>query len=734
MIYADVVVPLLLPHPLTYKVKEEETVVLGSIVSVVIGKGQKHNGFVLKIYKEPPHQGITYKSISEVLELPPISEPILRLWSWIASYYMCNISDVWRAAAPSGLELESMSARRRTVQTVVKIAPEWEMGERNYHKAKEWEAFTAEYSRSKKMLSVASAIREDGLSCGVTRNYLAEKYNTSSATIKKLIDAGFLIEVEEGEEEPPSLPQDEYKQYQKVWSEITSKLTQRERFTVVEGDFEYHKPYQSVPVQFIQEKLESGNVLLLYPTNDYLQEGWNYLSQLFGERIKRYVSDLTTSERREVWNSSLSGSHTLYVGLRAAALVPIKNVSAVVVLGEEDAWYKQTEPAPRFHAANVALMMGVVYSAPVILVSSMPSMECYSLIKKGNYAHFQWTNPKPKERPEMEIVDLSEAYTKHRVRGRLITFELQAGIAKALKRGEKTLLFFHRQGYAKGVVCQRCSHTESCPDCKIPLKIYQEGGQLICPICGFYKSPPEICSECGCEDLKVEGTGVERLAEELKQLYPEAQVTVDNDGKLSDWSSSDIVLSSAVRPDIRLLQAARCVAVVNLDILFSRPDFRARERVARALNEWLMLPDKLSSFLVQTFHPNDVVLEAFKEMGMEYFRGIELKNRFEVNYPPFSRLLTVEIEGVKRDLALKFSFEMFKRLSSDLEGCVILGPGPKMVKKVGMAYGYRLWVKIPIRLKVNEIKQKIKRAEYGVYVSTQASTRVRVYYDVDPVW
>ncbi|KGL52425.1 hypothetical protein HQ29_05795 [Porphyromonas canoris] len=747
MCYVDVIVPLLVPTPYTYKVEEETLGIgIGSIVRVYVGK-ILYTGLVVRERELPPHEGISYKNVSDVFSFPKIPQSIVKLWEWISLYYMCTMGEVWRACLPSSLEenvseLDNRTYRTRTLVAVSEPFLASPKGVLLSDTEEEWKLFLQRYSKRKQMIRVAAAVREEKNIRYFTRSYIAEKYNTSPAIVKSLIESGFLRIVDASSVSSYTLviPEEELKQSQQAWRRCLEQSAQNIQIQLIHGEFDYSTPYTSLPIHWIEGKIEAGgNILLLYPSTELLSEALPYLRILFPEKVELYDANSSGMQKESVWNKSLSGSGGyIFVGIRSVVLLPIASLKGIIVLGEEDSFYKQIEPNPRYSAVHTALMMARLMGkeVDVLLCSRIPSLESYIQAKRGTYRliPFDYVNPSKNRDCSVDLVDLREAFDKNRVSGRLLSFELQSAIQKTLSESGKVLILHHRYGYAKGVSCIRCGHVESCPDCKIPLKIYKEGGELVCAICGYHKPKLEKCAECEGKSLKEEGTGIERLADEVRELYPNVPVRVEDSKSNFGWEDADIILSPKGRPSFALLHGADCIAVTNLDILFARPDFRAEERVFQCMYEWRYTPKHLKRVVIQTFNPHHPVIDNVLRSDHESFTAVALKERYSLLYPPFSRMISISVESKDRKEALAYTREMISMLVSNLSDCTTLGPAPFPVKKVNASIGFRIWVKVPVQFPIQDVKQMMVRIQNSVYALNRPSSNLRVFYDVDPVW
>lgn len=736
MKYVDVIVPLHIPHPLTYLVlpDDEDRIGLGSIVLVPVGKGQQYPALVVELFDKAPHEGIKYKSVTILDIYPRVPTSVLKVWNWISSYYMCSMGDVWKAVAPAFLELEQNSALKpKRSKTLVHINEKFSKDNHNHHV--NWERFVEKLRRRKQLLRVAAALRENENNTSRTRQYLINKYHTSSATIKNLIDLSFLEEVSTtSQENDVEVPKSKFEMAQEEWGKLYLIEAFAETPLLVEGAFKYHYPYQSIPFDWVRVRLmEQKNVLILYPTQDILDHAWPYLLAMFKDDVSRYTSEDSVAYRQRVWLSALNDRGKIFVGQRSATLLPIQNLGGVIVYGEEDAWYKQTEPAPRYHAANVALVLGKVYRCQVLLCSASPSIEMYTHAKRNIYKSVIWEDKSRSQTIPVDIVDLEAAIEKGQIRGRLLSFELQQAIAKAMHQSKNVLLFYHRQGYAKSVQCLRCGDTILCPICDIPLKKYNKSGSLACPICGYYKEQPDICPSCGQGQLKVVGTGIDRLFDEVQELFPDSIVAKsDSDSILFD--EADIVISSESKTNLKLLKEAHLMAFLNIDILFYRHDYRANERVHQMLCNYYLAAESLEKMFIQTFSSSHLALVLDNKKVEARYRNNEIIERHKVKFPPFSKLISIVIEDQKREQALFISRKILDELTKNLRNCIILGPGPIPVKKARADVGFKLWIKIPLKLNMKEVKETIKITENRVLLKYKPSRSLKIYYDVDPVW
>ena len=468
----------------------------------------------------------------------------------------------------------------------------------------------------------------------------------------------------------------------------------------------------------------------------------------FGDRIAVLHSRMSLGERYDAWRDLREGRYPVVIGPRSALFAPLENVGLVVVDEEHEASYKQFDPAPRYHARDVAVVRARMANAVCVLGSATPSLESWQNARAGKYALLSMPERVPlpggalAQLPPVRVVDLAKEHKKHQLDGAL-SKPLVEAIRARLTKGEGIILLQNRRGYAPVLECASCGWTPFCRDCAVPLTYHKARGHLRCHYCGRAERRPPACPTCGAADLTLLGVGTQRVEEELADRFPGVRVArmdLDTTG-LKD--AHHTILDRFGRGDADVLLGTQMVAkgldfarvtlvgVVNADAGLLLPDFRAEERVFQLLTQVGGRAGRAEApgeVVLQTRRPESRALTFARRHDFEGFAEAELAERAEHSWPPFGRVVGVEFRGYAEDatrtLAGRWT-DALREVAGDAYR--VLGPNPASVARVQRLYRFQTVVVVPAGAPpVQPVLRKTLAA-----VPTPARTRVVV--DVDAV-
>ena len=599
--FADVLLPLPLNATYTYRIPEPMQLSVGERVIVPFGARKYYTAVVDRIHDEEP-SGFEIKDIAEQLDTEPVLLPVQqKLWRWIADYYMCSPGDVFKAALPSGMKLESETVLvcREEPPTPEEISqPKVQQIWNLLHEQKEMSlsllqkritAFPV-LSVVRKMLdsgllTVKEEVRSGYRPLTETMVTLSEAYRSEEALHQALdlvrraekqtqLLCAFLELSGWGralEKNDPSLVKPvsraALQQYSGVNSSLVQTLVKRGILTLyaaeigrldrqsrdVQAAAQLSEPQETayreilqafqeksvcllhgvtssgkteVYIHLIQHYLEQGKqVLFLLPEIVLTTQLTERLRRVFGNRMGVYHSRFSDAERVEIWKKQLSAEgYDVIVGVRSSVFLPFRNLGLVIVDEEHEPSYKQQEPAPRYHARNVALVLASFYGAHTLLGTATPSFESYYHARNGKYAlvnlHTRYAQV---ALPEIKVVDIKELSRKKLMKGVFSPVLLQA-IGTALEAKEQVILFQNRRGFAPIVQCKECDWIPKCKNCDVSLTYHKRFDMLTCHYCGFSAPIPKSCPSCGSLVLKHKGLGTEKVEYEIHECFPEAKV------------------------------------------------------------------------------------------------------------------------------------------------------------------------------------------------------------------
>ncbi|MFH1277656.1 MAG: primosomal protein N' [Candidatus Eisenbacteria bacterium] len=430
----------------------------------------------------------------------------------------------------------------------------------------------------------------------------------------------------------------------------------------------------------------------------------------FGEEAVVLHSGLSAGERHDTWREIHRGTFPVVVGVRSALFAPLGNLGLVVVDEEHDGSYKQGE-SPRYHARDGAVVRGRLEKVPVLLGSATPSVESYWNAKNGKYRLAllpRRIGNRPL--PRIEMLDLHTVPPKERIG--VLSPLLVERIARTLERGEQAMIFLNRRGFAPYLHCPDCGHVPRCSHCEVTFTYHSGRPVLRCHYCGTERRPPDDCPECGGHRITHRGVGTQRVEEDLRGAFPSARVArMDLDTTrrrdaarkiLRDFAEGkvDILLGTQMIAKGHHFPGVSVVGVVNADTALHLPDFRAAEKTLQLLLQVSGRAgrgDREGEVVVQTFHPDHYSLKAAANHDYEMFVERELRDRKELGYPPFSRIVSITFRGKKagnvRGAATRFRLRLNedKRVAPLVRE--ILGPAPAPIAKIRDLVRWKLILK-----------------------------------------
>ncbi len=495
-----------------------------------------------------------------------------------------------------------------------------------------------------------------------------------------------------------------------------------------------------VYLEAVAEALAAGRqALVLLPEIALSAEFIARVEERFGARPAEWHSGVTMTERRRVWRMLGEGGAGLVVGARSALFLPFRDLGLIVVDEEHDPSYKQ-EDGVLYSARDMAVLRAAIAGAQVVLASATPSLESWVNAETGKYRRLDLTSRfGDAVLPEMRAIDLRG---EELAPGRWISPALAGLVRGRLERGEQALLFLNRRGYAPVTVCRACGHQIACPDCDAHMVEHRFLGRLVCHQCGESAPMPQACPSCGAEGrLAAVGPGVERLAEEVAEVFPEARVAV---------LSSDLFASArALKQQIREIAAGGAdiiigtqlvakghnfprltlVGVIDADLGLQGSDLRAAERtfqLIRQVSGRAGRADRPGLAVLQTHQPEHPVIRAILSGDEEGFWRTEAAERRAAGMPPFGRLAGIILSGSDSEQVFALGQRLARaRGPLDAIGAQLFGPAPAPIARIRGRHRVRLLIKAG---KGAPIQQAIRA--WLAPVRLQGDLRLAV--DIDP--
>ncbi len=702
---------------LDYRVPGGMAIVPGSLVVAPLGPRQ-----ILGIVWEPERLPATevpdskLRPLLEVLPVAPLADPLRRLIEWTADYYCASLASVARMALGSSAALRgggTTTEYRLSGVEPTRLTPQ---------RAAAMDALHGEQA----------TIRE-----------LAELASVSEGVLRGMVGAGLLEPVSVDLDRPypraradfaaPELSADQQGAADAFVSAVEDAKFAPFLLDGVTGSGKTECYFKAIAAAIAT----GTQVLVLLPEIALTQNFLRRFEVRFGVPPVLWHSSVKSTERRRAWRAIVSGDAQVVVGARSALFMPFRKLGLIVVDEAHEVSFKQDDGV-RYNARDVAVIRARFESVPVILASATPALESMQLAEAGVYRKIELpARFGGATLPAIEIVDLREEQPE---RGRWLAPRLVAEMRERLAKGEQSLLFLNRRGYAPLTLCRNCGYRFQCPNCTAWLVEHRLSRRLACHHCGHEAPVPEACPECSTPDCLVAcGPGVERIADEVAELLPEARRalvtsdTLSSPEKIAEFVSAaeegliDVIIGTQLVTKGYHFPQLTLVGVVDADLGLEGGDLRAGERTYQQIAQVAGRAgrgNKPGEVLIQTRHPTAPVISALAAGDRDAFYAAETAARRDAGAPPFGRwaaiIVSSEDEAEAREAARAIG-----GTRPNHPDVLILGPAPAPMALLRGRYRYRLLINARRSAEV----QKIIREWLG---ELRFPPGVRVGIDIDP--
>jgi primosomal protein N' (replication factor Y) (superfamily II helicase) len=790
--FVEVILPLALNKTFTYQVSEAEFsyIKVGMRLAVPFGKSKIYTALALEVHQNPPTL-YEAKEIYQILDEKPIVNEIqIKHWQWISSYYMCAIGDVYRAAVPSSLLLESetiisaipnqnqdeslltddeflvyealqhqSSLKIKEVMDIVnrknifpllqklidkKVINLQEEIQENYKpKLVRYVRLFPQFISNEGLTSLLDSIKSEkqkNLLLGyfqlqattkkpISVKELSDLTKVASAVIKTLIDKEILEEYHLIQDRTDYLSDEKSVQFklssaqQKALDEIKMQLIKKD-ICLLHGVTSSGKT--EIYSQLIRENMKSGKqILFLLPEIALTTQLLSRLRKFFGNKVAVFHSKYNANERVEVWNQVLQNSPKaqVVIGARSALFLPFSNLGLVIVDEEHEPNFKQSDPAPRYHARDTATVLANFHKAKVLMGSATPSIETYFNALTKKYGLVELT-----ERfgdipmPEIVLVDLKDKYFRKRMNCHFSDTLIEE-ITTALSLGEQVILFQNRRGYAPLLECMTCGHVPQCPNCDVSLTFHKFKNQLRCHYCGYSIAKPTNCHQCSSVDLQTKGFGTEQIELELATLFPNKRVLRMDQDTTRGKFGYDKIIDRFQNREVDILVGTQMLAkgldfdnvslvgILNADNMLFFPDFRAFERSFQMMTQVsgrAGRANKMGKVIIQTYNPNHNTIQQVTRNDYKAMYKEQVYERQLFMYPPYTKLIKITLRHKEYEKVKDSAQWLFQVLKQNLN-MSILGPEEPAISKIRNEYIRTILIKIPEKVSQQGTKKTIQK-------------------------
>ncbi len=732
------IVGVLLPLPFNevFDYQADESVELGDLVRVSFGHPKSGGGEIVgAVWKKGRSSNLPENKIKPILEklpLPPLSADLRKFVTFVADYNM----------AFKGLVLKMVLSVREV------------FGDPKMQSLYQWSGKTlaeAKLKNSDARWRVIDLVKH----FPYNRQEIAKGAGVGQAMIKTLIDAGILEAVQVEVRRDFAVPDPDYgrvkltREQQAAADVLSAKVGNGFAVTLLDGVTGSGKT--EVYFEAAAEALRRGEQVLVMVPEIALTTQWlERFERRFGVKPAKWHSALGNKERAETWKAIAEGRAKVIVGARSALFLPYQKLGLVVVDESHDSSYKQ-EDIVNYQGRDMAVVRAKLEAFPLILATATPDLETLVNVEEGKYERVVLASRFAAARlPEIKIIDLKKdkpqkrllamADGKEKKEPSWLSPTLIDALRENLERGEQSMLFLNRRGYAPLVICRDCGYRIACPHCTAWLTEHKASHSLVCHHCGYTASMPKMCPDCGSEDgLTACGPGVERIAEEVRARFPEARIRLLSSDLTATTAEISEVIAATERGEVDILIGTQILAkghhfpsltavgIVDADLGLLGSDLRGAERTYQLLSQVAGRAgraEKKGTVFVQTLYPENPVLQALADHDRSRFEALEKQSRRILKMPPYGKLAALIVSGPHQSETEKVA-AWLGHTAPNNDFVATLGPAPAPIFMLRNKYRYRLLLKtaknIKIQALIREWLSKVKRP-----------ANVRITVDIDP--
>ncbi len=722
-----------------YEIPDElkDVVRPGTRVNIEFGR-RKIEGIVFSVSETSTHKGKLKPVLGVAGEKPLLSDTLLKLATWMASYYVAPIEACLRTMLPAPVRRADAKFKTRLM---IEVTPGWQSPD----------SATMESGQGKitpRRLEILELLRNTGI---VNLTAFCRQWSVSPGTIREMEKHGMVTVTEYAEQRNPlsgrnflpSLPlalSEEQLNAKNIICDACNDSFSKNppKPVLLHGVTASGKT--EVYLQSIAHVLEKGlGAIVLVPEISLTPQTIQRFASRFGDTVAVLHSQLSDGERHDEWHRICDGSARVVVGPRSAVFAPVDKLGIIIVDEEHEPSYKQDE-APRYNARDIAVMRARYECCTVVLGSATPSLESWNNACKEKYVLVSMTRRAVDMMvPHTEIIDMRAEVAKT---GKLPIFSqrLIDATKRRLETGEQVMFFLNRRGYAPNIVCSACGYAEECPDCSVGMIFHKVDNLLRCHICGGFRKVPEACPECSNPDYKYTGVGTQRVESAAKLVFPHAAIErMDADTTSRKFGHQEILDRFRARK-IDILIGTQMIAkgldfpnvtlvgILNADSGLYIPDFRAAERTFQLVAQMAGRSGRgatCGEVLVQTLSPLHPAIVHAKTEDFIGFSEKELAERLELSYPPFTHFVCITFRGEKEEVVSKFAND-FARVFGDSEHFICGDPCPAPLAKIKKQWRYQFTLRGE---KIRFISRRIR----AVMAALNTPSGVHLAVDIDAI-
>ena len=493
-------------------------------------------------------------------------------------------------------------------------------------------------------------------------------------------------------------------------------------------------------LQVVEENLKKGkDSIILVPEISLTPQTIERFQGRFKQKIAIMHSRLSQKERFQQWRMIKNGEVKIVVGARSAIFAPFKNLGLIIIDEEHDKSYISSQD-PKFHTDELALFRRKYNKATLIFASATPSIKTMTRALKGEYKLLELKNRVNGKLPKIDIVDMREELKNSNYS--MISSLLYEKILEKLKKNEQIILFLNKIGHNSFTFCRHCGYVIKCEACDVSMTYHKNVSKLVCHYCGRTKNQPKICPSCGSNKIKEFGAGTEKLEEEIKNLFPKANVVRMDSMTAKDKSTYDKMYKNMKENKVDILIGTQMIAkgldfenvtlvgIISADLSLNIDDYTAYETSFELLTQVsgrAGRKDKKGEVVIQTYRPDNFVINAASKNDYEAFYNYEIEARKAFEYPPFVNLISIKTLNKSRikciDIAkkIKYYLDLEYKQNQDIK---IIGPNPCKISRINNKYRYNIIIKTKEE-KLDEISDFLVRLK-NYFINKSKDTSILI--------
>lgn len=599
----------------------------------------------------------------------------------------------------------------------------------------------------KQMELLLAYLHLEKLEGDVLQTELLKKAGATAAQLKGLTDKNILWVEKRSVDRIKNLPRNvdidfEFSEAQQIASDEVTKAFEEKSVCLLHGVTGSGKT--QVYVKLIEHYFTQGKqVLYLLPEIALTAQIIRRLQKHFGGNITIYHSKFNDNERIELWNKIRTGEVKIVLGARSALFLPFKDLGLIIVDEEHDASYKQQDPAPRYNARDAAVYYANLFNAKVLLGSATPSVESYF-----NAVHHKYALVELNERfgglllPAIEIVNTRQVAQKGKV---MISPQLKEAMQTALDADMQVILFQNRRGYNPYLICGTCGFIPQCDHCSVSLTLHKYSNKLHCHYCASQYPKLITCPACGSNNWLEKNFGTEKIEEQLEEEFPKYRIARmdvdsirgksahDNLIKLFEQHRFDILVGTQMVVKGLDFDKVSLVGILDADGLLSFADFRVNERAFQLMEQVsgrAGRKGKQGTVIIQATNVKHPVLQLVQQHDYKQFYTIEIENRKEFFYPPYSRVVLLTLKHKDKTVVENAADKLAALLRQDLKDYIV-GPAAPVINRIRNQYLMEILIKLPKEHGMSGTYKKVIRNHINLLNSEKSFKSVMVMVDVD---